>query len=149
MNRWWVVIGLFIIILVAGVALIFVPGPNTANAPTQGGNAGKMADKIVAVEPKPGDSVSSPLKITGEARGGWYFEASFPYELKDAQGKTLAQGPVQAKSDWMTPDFVPFSITITFPTQPAGSKGTLVLKKDNPSGDPARDEELDIPVTFK
>ena len=149
MNRWVVLVGLFIVILIMALVLVLVPGPNTANAPTHGGNATEKADKIVATAPKPGDKISSPLTVTGEARGTWYFEASFPYELRDGSGKTIAQGPVQAQSDWMTTNFVPFSVTISFAPQPTGSKGLLILKKDNPSGDPTKDEELDIPIIFK
>ena len=48
----------------------------------------------------------------------------------------------------MTENFVPFKTTLSFPAQPAGSKGTVILHKDNPSGDPARDQKVTIPVTF-
>lgn len=112
------------------------------------GNAIEKQDLIRASEPMPGEKISSPLTIAGEARGGWYFEASFPYELLDANGTVIAQGPVAAQGEWMTQDFVPFSATITFPAQPAGSTGTLVLKKDNASGLPENDDSLTIPVTF-
>ena len=86
--------------------------------------------------------------ISGNARGRWYFEASAPVELQDAQGNVIAQGHITAQGDWMTEDFVPFTATLTFTKQPAGSTGTLVLQNDNPSGDPARGFELDIPVKF-
>lgn len=113
------------------------------------GNAIEKQDSIRATSPAPGATITSPLTVVGEARGTWYFEASFPYELQDAGGNTIAQGPVQAQADWMTEDFVPFSVSITFPPQPAGSKGTLILKKDNPSGLPQNEDELEIPITFQ
>lgn len=91
--------------------------------------------------------VTSPLTVGGVARGYWYFEASFPVELRDGNGKILAQGPATARSDWMTEEFVPFSITLTF-AQPTTATGTLILRKDNPSGLPENDDELRIPVRF-
>jgi hypothetical protein len=97
--------------------------------------------------PLPGDEVQSPLTVTGEARGNWYFEASFPVRLLDGNGNELTVAPAQAQGDWMTTDFVPFSVTLTFPT-PATATGTLVLSKDNPSGEPQFDDSIEIPVTF-
>ncbi len=91
--------------------------------------------------------VTSPLTIEGTARGYWYFEASFPVELLDGNGKRLAQGPATARTDWMTEEFVPFSITLTF-ARPVTATGTLILHKDNPSGLSEKDDELRIPVRF-
>ncbi len=94
-----------------------------------------------------GQQIKSPFILKGQARGNWFFEASFPYELKDGNGMVLASGPVQAQGNWMTTNFVPFSLTLTFPT-PVTATGTLILKKDNPSGEPQNDDQLVIPVTF-
>jgi hypothetical protein len=92
--------------------------------------------------------VQSPLVVKGEARGSWFFEASFPVELIDANGKQLAIKPATAKGDWMTTDFVPFEVSLSF-ARPTTDTGTLILHKDNPSGDTARDDELRIPIRFK
>ena len=105
------------------------------------------ADLIKVDSLKPGDTVSSPLTITGQARGTWYFEASFPAQVLDANGNVLVAVPAEAQSDWMTEDFVPFKVTLTFPT-PLTANGTIVLKKDNPSGLPEHEDELRIPVRF-
>ena len=94
-----------------------------------------------------GQVVTSPLTIEGQARGPWYFEASFPVELVDATGKRLAIAPAQAQGEWMTTNFVPFSITLTF-SKPTTATGTLILHKDNPSGLPEHGDELRIPVRF-
>mgnify|MGYP000305287555 CR=1 FL=1 len=85
--------------------------------------------------------------MSGEARGTWYFEASFPVKLLDGNGKVLAAIPAQAKSDWMTTDFVPFTGTLTF-ENPKTPTGTLVFQKDNPSGLPQHDASMNIPVRF-
>jgi len=119
--------------------------PEPAMVPDPHGPEAK-AD-LISADVSPGDTVSSPLTVTGKARGYWYFEASFPAELLDANGAQLAIQPAQAQSDWMTTDFVPFSVTLTYPT-PSTATGTLMLRKDNPSGEPANDDWLAIPVTF-
>jgi glucose/arabinose dehydrogenase len=103
---------------------------------------------IRVLSPLPDSLVKSPLVITGEARGYWFFEASFPIRLIDANGKEIIQSFAEAKSEWMTTDFVPFERHLTFPT-PETSTGTLILSKDNPSGLPENDDEVRIPIRFK
>lgn len=108
-----------------------------------------LPDLITISSPTTGSKITSPLVATGSARGTWYFEASFPIEVRDAAGNVIGQGHAEAQGDWMTEDFVPFkSVAITFTAQPAGSTGTVVFKNDNPSGDPARDKSVSVPVTF-
>lgn len=94
-----------------------------------------------------GDLVESPLTITGEARL-WYFEASFPVRLLDGNGREIAVAPAQAQDDWMTEDFVPFSVTLTFDALET-DEGTLILEKDNPSGLPENAAYISIPVRFR
>ena len=72
-------------------------------------------DLIVLDSPKPNEVITSPLIITGKARGPWYFEASFPLKLLDADRKEIARGMARAQSDWMTEDFVPFKAELVFP----------------------------------
>lgn len=105
-------------------------------------------DLIRITSPQTGQLVTSPLSVTGEARGPWYFEASFPLKLLDANGKLLVQTHAQAQGEWMTTEFVAFTSTLSF-TTPATATGTLVLEKDNPSGEPQHDDSRSIPVRFK
>jgi hypothetical protein len=104
-------------------------------------------DLIRVSLPRANEVVSSPLLITGEARGNWFFEASFPIRLYDAEGKELGVAVAQAKSDWMTEDFVPFEAKLAFQA-PKTANGTLVFEKDNPSGLPENADELRMPVLF-
>ncbi|MEK7556015.1 MAG: Gmad2 immunoglobulin-like domain-containing protein [Patescibacteria group bacterium] len=105
------------------------------------------SDKIRITLPLPNALVESPLLVRGEARGNWYFEASFPVRLFDANGRELVALPAQAKGDWMTTEFVPFEVVLTFDT-PATETGTLVLEKDNPSGLPEHADSVSIPLRF-
>jgi len=107
------------------------------------------SDLIYMDSPLPGALIASPLKIRGHARGKWFFEGDFPVVLKDTNGKTIAKGFATAKNGWMTETFVPFEGIIEFKRPGSGSKGTLVLKKDNPTGRPEFDDALETPVFFK
>lgn len=98
--------------------------------------------------PLPNTILSSGTTLTGRARGPWYFEASFPIELRDANNVLIAKTVAQAQGDWMTENFVPFTAVITFPPQPAGSQGILTFKNDNPSGEPQNSMMFDVPVVF-
>ncbi|MSR70682.1 hypothetical protein EXS62_01445 [Candidatus Kaiserbacteria bacterium] len=139
MKILWTLIAVFILTVLAGIAVLVLPGKAPAPAEQP------YADLI-----QPGTPVVTPttLTINGEARGGWYFEGSFPIELKDAAGVRLVLVPAQAQSDWMTAEWVPFAATLNYPAQPAGSHGTLILRNDNPSGLPQNDKSVSLPVTF-
>ncbi|HZJ42021.1 MAG TPA: Gmad2 immunoglobulin-like domain-containing protein [Patescibacteria group bacterium] len=114
------------------------------------GNVLEKADLINLDNPRPGQIISSPLVISGQARGTWFFEASFPIVLTDWDGRIIAQGIAQAKSDWMTMDFVSFEATLIFEVDmnTYSNKGSLILQKDNPSGLSQNDDALEIPIVF-
>jgi hypothetical protein len=112
------------------------------------------ADLIKLASPVPNGVVKSPLTLTGEARGYWFFEASFPVTLTNWDGLIIAEGVATAAGDWMTEEFVPFTAQLEFVSPyPAGAedfmkRGSLILKKDNPSGMPENDDALEIPIRF-
>ncbi|MFA7244700.1 MAG: Gmad2 immunoglobulin-like domain-containing protein [Candidatus Magasanikbacteria bacterium] len=112
------------------------------------GNELNQRDQIILENIRPNQIVTSPLTITGQARGTWFFEASFPIVLTDWDGIIIASGIATAKSDWMTEEFVAFEATLTFDTPTYKNNGHLILKKDNPSGLPEYDATLEIPVLF-
>jgi len=105
-------------------------------------------DLLKLDKPQPNAIVKSPLTIEGSARGFWFFEASFPIRVLDANGKELGISHVQALENWMTTEFVTFSGAVTFKT-PTTDTGTLVLEKDNPSGLPENAAEVRYPIRFR
>jgi hypothetical protein len=157
------VIGI-IIVLIAPVTsfdnqTVITPNPNNPprndiadpnlNATTTT-NPADHSDLIVVTSPTQNSTVSSPLTVTGRARGSWYFEASFPIELvNESTGLVIARGIAQAEGEWMTTNFVPFKATLTFPRPATTTKAQLILRNDNPSGDPERDKSVIIPVTVR
>jgi len=104
-------------------------------------------DLICVSAPRPNQTISSPLVLEGEARGTWFFEASFPARLFDDDGNEIAVAIAQAQGEWMTEDFVPFLATLEFET-PDTEQGMLVFEKDNPSGLPEYADQLSMPVYF-
>ncbi len=108
------------------------------------------SDTLITVDtPQTGAVAKSPLTISGKARGNWYFEASFPIKLVDANGTTIAETKAQAAGDWMTEDFVPFTTTLTWAaTSTSATSGMLILMRDNPSDIRANDASVEIPVFF-
>lgn len=104
-----------------------------------------ISDFIQVTTPLPDTLISSPLVIKGQARGNWYFEASFPIKLIDANGRVLGSAIAQAQEDWMTTEFVPFIANLSF-SLPSATTGSLIFEKDNPSGLPENAAELRVPV---
>jgi len=135
------------LILISVLAVIAVGGYYFLTNQRGSGTYPERPNLIKVFSIKNNDIVSSPLTVEGEARGTWYFEASFPVRLLDGNGKEIAIQPAQAQDEWMTDNYVPFKVVLTF-QKPITLTGTLILQKDNPSGLPEYDDELRIPVKF-
>jgi hypothetical protein len=112
------------------------------------GNEFEKSNLITIENPRPNSEISSPLTVKGEARGYWFFEASFPVRLMDSGGNVVAKGIAQAQEEWMTEDFVAYHVTLSW-TSPFKGKGMLILEKDNPSGLPQNADELHVPVMIR
>lgn len=139
-KKLYIIFG--ILLITAGVVVV-----SKYSVKTEVASENKYADLIRVDAPVVNATVGSPLVVAGSARGTWYFEASFPVRLLDANGKELVIAPAQAQGEWMTENFVSFASTLTFET-PTTKTGTLILKNDNPSGLPENDKEVRIPVQF-
>lgn len=111
------------------------------------GNALDTQSEVLVIDPSPNQKVASPLKITGKARGSWFFEGSLSAELFDQDRKSIGTASLQANGEWMTEELVPFEGELSF-TLPPGSTGTLILKNANPSGLPENEKKLLIPLSF-
>jgi hypothetical protein len=117
-----------------------------ANASYSYANASE--DMIFITSPKPGENVTSTIVIKGFARGTWYFEAVFPVVVENAGGMVIGEGQGKAEGDWTTNSFVPFTAEVDLKT-PYTGVAQVVLKKDNPSGDPSRDASISFPVVIQ
>ncbi len=111
----------------------------------------RYKDLIAVSLPPANGMVASPMTVRGEARGQWYFEASFPITVVDWDGVIIGEGYAEAQGDWMTTEYVPFEGTITFtvPKDTPYRRGAVIFKKDNPSGLPEHDDAFELPVLFE
>lgn len=136
--------------IVIAVALIILAGGTwyvwNAQTPTGPQSTWNNADEdMIKLDlVRPGVTVLPKFIVSGEARGQWYFEASFPVEVLDKDGKQIGQGIAQAQGEWMTEEFVPFRAELNVGDY--SGPATLVLKKDNPSGIEKNDASLSVPV---
>jgi hypothetical protein len=142
-NTFFVI---FSVLLVVALVVVFFSqkGPIGPTTPST------SHPLIRVTSPLPNELVESPLYVAGEARGNWFFEASFPVRLVDANGKNIPLDPpyIMTAADWMTTEFVPFEATLNF-APPTTDTGTLILEKDNPSGLPEHEvQPMEIPVRF-
>lgn len=107
-----------------------------------------IPDLLIVDQPSKNAEISSPIRITGKARGSWFFEADFPLEIVNESGKVLVKSYATAQGNWMTDKFVPFSAEVEF--EAAGAeKGSLILRRANASGLPENNRSYRLPVTFK
>lgn len=109
-------------------------------------NTKEKADLIVVETPAPNSVLPNTFEIEGQARGYWFFEASFPVRLVAEDGTVLLNDYIMTDSEWMTEKFVPFKKTFTYENSTGVEKGTLILERDNPSGLPENADSLTIPV---
>lgn len=126
------------------VSLKLPSGTRSVTWPASG--TSDLAPFIRLATPRPGASVTSPLQLSGEAVGQWYFEGSFPVTVVAEDGTVIGQGSVSAQGDWMTTDLVPFEGEVAFEAGDRGGAATIVLARDNPSDLPQNDAALHVPV---
>ncbi len=139
------IIYIVVVIVLIGATIAFIK---------ESKNASTVLNDLLRVDsPLQNEKVSSPLKVTGSARGNWYFEASFPLFVVDWDGRIIGQGVAQAKGDWMTTEYVPFEASISFEKPanagPQSLRGAVILKNDNPSGQASTSRSVEIPVVFR
>ena len=106
-----------------------------------------MPEPVIISSPDLSQSVKSPLTLSGQIDPSWIFEASFPIELFDNQGKSLFKGFASVPS-WTdgNSNLVDFTATVKFST--TTTSGTLEIRNDNPSGLSENSKSFKIPVTF-
>ncbi len=138
------------VVLDEGLEMENLPAANQVPSDVMAQIAAK-SELILVRNPTPLSVVSSPLQVSGMARGQWYFEGSFPVTVTDWDGLIIGEGFVTAQADWMTTEFVPFTgeITFTVPPETPYKRGIIIFQKDNPSGLSQNDDALEIPVNFE
>lgn len=105
-------------------------------------------ENIIVEQPRENQKIKNPLKIKGQARGNWFFEAQFTAELYDAQENLIGFTILTASEDWMKEDFISFEGDLIF-SPPLTPNGTVRFLSANPSGLPENQRIFEIPVYFE
>ena len=139
----------FIVLVIVGCNLIKLFPAEPASQPEASLKEAEQnyLDLILVESPLANQVITSPLTVKGQARGYWFFEASFPMKLLDEKGEIIATGLAQAQSDWMTEEFVPFESILEF-NNLGSSRGVLIFEKENPSGLSENADEFRLPILF-
>ncbi len=146
-----------IIIVLVGVLFFYNPAaaPVPPASPFSSSNSplalvspdGALA--IATSSLKAGQLVQPPLRLEGTVTGGgWFFEATFPIRIVDADGTVLGTTTARAEGDWVSTGTVPWSAMLDFGAAHSAT-GTVVFMSDNPSGDPAKAKVFSVPIRFK
>lgn len=146
---WAIIAILTVVIAVLAVFLVVTPAPKQASDTLAPEDAAQpfVSENVKISSPVRNASVAKTFTVVGEARGTWYFEASFPVQVRDPDNNLVGQGIAQATENWMTNEFVPFTAPIT--VENYSGPATLVLMKDNPSGLPENEDSVEFPIVVK
>ncbi len=138
-----VILGLLAYVVYKKPAMAPVDNTPVVTNPVITGDTANLASISIT----PGQVVANNQVINGQMKGSYFFEANMVGMLLDANKNVLKQFPITATSDWMTSDPVSFSFKLNLTGIPTGP-GYIRLHNDNPSGLPANDKYVDIPVVF-
>ncbi len=148
MKKFIIIIVVLLVFAIIS-AFIFDWGRNGAITPMPDQNMAATSDMPIIYFPHDGETVTSPIQISGKVSGNWFFEGSFPVQLLDSNGNVIASTTASSPEDWATTNKIDFYATLFYPKATITDRGLLILKNDNPSGDPARDKKYFIQVILK
>ncbi|MFH1284864.1 MAG: GerMN domain-containing protein [Candidatus Peregrinibacteria bacterium] len=136
-------------VMLSVLVLVSAGCKSTVNKPADDLNSSDSDASINISTPADGSEVTSPILITGEATGLWFFEGSFSVSLVDSSGEKLADETViYADSDWMSMDFVPFHGEVVYSITDAKKDAKLIFNANNPSDLPENGNTFEIPVVL-
>ena len=129
------------------------PASDEQQVETQTTYGSEKGVELIVTLPTQNSVIVSPLTVTGEAPGFWFFEATFPLVVVNWDGLIIGEGYAQAQDEWMTQELVPFVGTIEFyePLAQEGRQaivGGLILQRANPSGLAKNDDVVEFQIRF-
>lgn len=98
--------------------------------------------------PLKGDSVGSPLTVTGIVPPGWMFEGSFGVKLFTDSDVLVTQTAAEEKipGSWQSGEPIEFTARLTYTTD--AESGYILLEKANPSGLTENEGFHKLPILF-
>ena len=157
---WGIVAVLLVVIAVMAWILFATPTP--AHAPTVATSTtpttteptktptgpAPLHESVVVTSPAAGATVGHTFDVSGTAPGPWYFEATFPIQVRDPGGNVIGRIPANAQGDWMVTGPVVFKATLHIDAGYSGP-ATLILMKDNPSGLPENEDSVEVSIVIQ
>jgi hypothetical protein len=116
----------------------------------QGVNTGILGNEsdLVFLSIVPNVKVAGILNLTGEIKGGYFFEGNILINVLDVNKNVLKQGYGIATTEWMTAGPVSFTTSVDFTGLSAGP-AYLEIHNDNASGLPENDKSILVPVIIE
>ncbi len=94
--------------------------------------------------------IGEVINIKGAIPGNWYFEGNATFKMLDTNTyKEVAFGNIQALSDWMTTQKVPFEISVSKQSLNYTGDITVIISSDNPEGDEKKTKRIYLPIRVK
>ena len=133
------------VVVVLGAVLIAAPSPESVSD----GNDTEpfVSENVIVTSPLPNETVPRTFRVAGKARGNWFFEASFPLQVRDPDNNNVGGGIAMTSDNWMTTEFVPFEGKVMVENYSGPAR--LVLLKDNPSGLPENEDSVEFPIVVQ
>src|SRR3989344_7788459 len=103
-RGWWGII-LFLTVVVIGLSWVLFAVPAPVEAPTAtttppiATSTQPLSARVVVTSPKPNAEVGKIFVVSGSAPGPWFFEASFPIKIVDADKNFIGSGIAQAQGE--------------------------------------------------
>lgn len=104
-------------------------------------------EDLIASSVWAGEELHDLVSFSGSVKGGYFFEANVGINILDANKKVLKSGHATATTDWTTSDPVSFKGDIDLVGLPTGP-AYFEIHNDNPSGLPANDKSILIPIVI-
>jgi hypothetical protein len=120
----------------------------TSSTSTTSGSSAPLSTQVSVSSPQSGATVAQTFTVSGQAPGGWFFEAQFPIQVRDPNDNVIGRATGQAQGDWQTTSLVSFTATIQIDASYHGP-ATLILLKDNPSGLPQNDDSVTVAIVIQ
>lgn len=97
---------------------------------------------------KEGDLLENNAVLQGKIKDNFFFEGSFPIEIRDINNNIIGRSLAKSQTNWMTSDYVEFKTDpITFDKKD-NIEGFIIFRKDNPSGLIENDKEIKLKAKF-
>lgn len=160
----WMGVAILLFFVILGMTWVLITVPAVSTVPpvststpekpadqkplTQPDPNAPLSTRVTITTPQPNTSVGARFEVKGSAPGNWFFEASFPLQVRDKDGNVIARTHASALGEWMTTELVQFTSTINVETSYKGP-ATLILMRDNPSGLPEHDDAVEVPIVIQ